>query len=99
MAKTEQKDSSSSAEAQQRSFMAVSPSPATIDFDGQQTRGTWATRPVALPEGLKTTLATESLFDDDNHTPGYQLDIDDVRILQGDDEVFAGPPQKALAGR
>jgi hypothetical protein len=71
----------------------------TIDFDGKQTRGRWTTKPIALPEGLKTTLATESLFDGTNHNPGYQLDIDTVRILDDGDVLFAGPPQKPVAGR
>lgn len=69
----------------------------TVDFDGKQIRGRWATKPIALPEGLKTTLATESFFDGSNHTPGKQLDIDTVRILDDGDVLFAGPPQKPVA--
>jgi hypothetical protein len=71
----------------------------TVDFDGKQTRGRWATKPIALPQGVKTTLATESLFDGENHNPGYQLDVDTVRILDDGDEVFAGPPQKPVSRR
>lgn len=71
----------------------------TVDFDGKQARGTWSTKPIALPEGLKTTLATESFFDRKGLSPGYQLDIDSVRILDDDDVLFAGPPQKPVAGR
>jgi hypothetical protein len=66
----------------------------TVDFDGRRTRGTWATRPIALPRGLKTTLATESFFDGKGISPGYQLDINQVRILDRGDAIFAGPPTK-----
>ena len=71
----------------------------TVDFDGTQTRGTWATNAIALPEGKKTTLATESLFDGKGVNPGYQLDVDSVRVLDDGDEVFVGPPQKPVGRR
>jgi hypothetical protein len=64
---------------------------ATIDFDGKETRGTWKTKATVLPEGLKTTLATESFFDKSGLNPGYQLRIDSVRILDDGDPVFVGP--------
>jgi len=69
----------------------------TTDFDGKESRGVWASKPVALPEGLKTTLSTESFFDPKGLNPGYQLRIDTVRILDDDDEVFLGPPTAPMA--
>jgi hypothetical protein len=66
------------------------------EFDGHESRGTWRTRPLPVPEGLKTTLSTESFFDDKGVNPGYQLHIDRVRILDEDREVFVGPASRPL---
>lgn len=65
------------------------------DFDGKKTPGAWKTKPIALPQGLKTTLSTESFFDDKGVSPGYQLQIDHVVIFDDDDEVWSGPPGTA----
>jgi hypothetical protein len=68
----------------------------TTDFDGKASRGVWASKPIALPEGLKTTLSTESFFDQKGLNPGYQLRVDNVRILDDGDEVYVGPPTAPL---
>lgn len=62
------------------------------DFDGKKTPGRWATKVIAIPQGLKTTLSTESFFDAKGLNPGYQLQIDRVVIKDDGDEVWSGPP-------
>ncbi len=64
-----------------------------IDFDGKKTPGRWATKVIAIPQGLKTTLATESFFDAKGGCPGYQLEIEQVVIKDDGDEVWSGPPR------
>jgi hypothetical protein len=62
------------------------------DFDGKKASGSWRTKPIAVPQGLKTTLSTESFFDDKGANPGYQLQITDVVNDDDGDVVFRGPP-------
>jgi hypothetical protein len=62
------------------------------DFDGRKAAGKWRTKTIAIPQGLKTTLSTESFFDDKGINPGYQLQIDRVIILDDGDEQWQGPP-------
>lgn len=62
------------------------------DFDGRQASGTWATKTIAVPQGLKTTLSTESFFDGKGINPSYQLKINHVLITDDGDEVWSGPP-------
>lgn len=62
------------------------------DFDGKKASGSWKTKPIAVPQGLKTTLSTESFFDDKGANPGYQLQITRVVIDDDGDIVFSGPP-------
>ena len=62
------------------------------EFDGKEIPGVWATKVVAIPEGVKTTLSTEKFFDKKGIPPGYNLHIDSVRILDGDETVFTGAP-------
>ncbi|MDP2340732.1 MAG: hypothetical protein Q8O67_07235 [Deltaproteobacteria bacterium] len=69
------------------------------DFDGKKTPGKWATKVIAIPQGLKTTLSTESFFDAKGVNPGYQLLIDVVVIKDDGDEVWRGPPRTAAAKR
>lgn len=65
------------------------------DFDGKKAAGTWKTKPIPIPQGLKTTLSTESLFDDKGINPGYQLQIDHVVIYDDGDETWSGVPGAA----
>lgn len=65
------------------------------DFDGKKAAGSWKTKTIPIPQGLKTTLSTESFFDDKNINPGYQLQIDRVIILDDGDEAWSGPPAAA----
>lgn len=71
----------------------------TSEFDGKQTRGSWSTKPIAIPEGLKTTLSTETFFDARGGNPAYQLEIDHVRILDDGDVVYDGPALKPVQKR
>lgn len=68
----------------------------TIDFDGTQTPGTWSTKPIAIPVGLKTTLASEAFFDGRGGSPGYQLEVSRVRIVDDGDELYTGPANKPV---
>ena len=65
------------------------------DFDGKKAAGTWKSKTIAIPQGLKTTLSTESLFDDKGVNPGYQLQIENVTILDDGDEAWSGVPGQA----
>lgn len=62
------------------------------DFDGKKAVGSWKTKTIPIPQGLKTTLSTESFVDEKGINPGYQLQIDTVVIYDDGDEVFSGPP-------
>jgi len=45
-----------------------------------------------IPEGPKTTLGMDMFTNDKGEIPNTQVQIDNVRILDDGDEVFAGPP-------
>ena len=62
------------------------------DFDGKTASGSWKTKNIAIPQGLKTTLSTESFYDAKGISPGYQLQIEHVTILDDGDEAWSGPP-------
>lgn len=62
------------------------------DFDGKTKSGTWRTKSLLIVEGVKTTLSTESFFDEQGLQPGYQLHIDYVVIRDDDDVVWQGVP-------
>jgi len=65
---------------------------ATIDFDDKELPGSWRTKKMVIPEGLKTTLSTESFFDKSGISPGHNLRIVNVRVLDDDDdELYNGP--------
>jgi hypothetical protein len=63
------------------------------DFDGKKRPpGTWATKPFPLDEGAQKTITTPELFGSDNKSPGYQLDVTEVRLLDDGDVVWRGAP-------
>lgn len=62
------------------------------DYAGRKTSGTWRTKPVIIAEGLKTTLSTESFSNDKGENPAYEINVENVRILDDGDEVYNGPP-------
>lgn len=62
------------------------------EFDGKKIPGVWRTKPITIAEGLKTTLSTESLYDQKGLHPSYQLDVQTLTIYDGDDVVFSGHP-------
>lgn len=66
------------------------------EFDGKKTPGTFRTKPIAIAEGLKTTLSTESFSNGKGEHPGYQIHIDRVVIRDDDqDVVYDGPADEA----
>lgn len=64
------------------------------DFDGKKTPGHWESKAIAIGEGFKTTLSTESLFDAKGVNPGYQLEITRVVIDDDGDVAWSGVPTK-----
>lgn len=67
------------------------------EFDGRKSPGTYRTRPIAIAEGLKTTLSTESFINTNGDHPGYQMHIDRVVIRDDDqDVVYDGPAVEAV---
>jgi len=62
------------------------------DFDGRKTVGVWRTKQIILAEGPKATFDMETFTNDKGEVPNAQVHIDNVRILDDGDEVFAGPP-------
>lgn len=63
------------------------------DLDGKAlSSGTWTTKPFALPQGTKRTIATTDLFDPQGRSPHYQLEITRLRLLDDGDVVWSGVP-------
>jgi hypothetical protein len=63
------------------------------DFDGRPLpAGRWSTKPFALPQGTKRTVATTDLFGINGQHPGYQLDVTMLHIRAGDAVVWSGVP-------
>ena len=52
-----------------------------IEFDGKQVPGVWHTKPLSMPEQLKTQILPEQLYDDRGINPPYSLVIDSARVL------------------
>ena len=69
------------------------------DFDGRRTSGVWRTKQVIIAEGPKSTFGMDQFSNDKGEVPNAQVQIDNVRILDDGDEVFAGPPSAPTKGR